>query len=311
MTGIIYGILIYRHNFSPYEYIGKVYYFLIQKVIPVSPWEIGIYEGPTPFDLSDPEHISNPVLTRRDITDVNARFVADPFMIIENEKYTMFFEVLNHETNLGHISYAESTDGKQWEYKRIIIDEPFHLSYPYVFQWNDDYYLIPESGEDLSVRLYRAVSFPDKWEYLGNLISGHNYLDPSIFQYNDMWWLFVSSGEGVLNLYYSIDLLKGWRPHPKNPIVRFNKNISRPGGRVFTHGGKIYRLTQDCGPSYGFQVFAFEITKLTEEFYEEKIASEKPIVTSTGKGWNAGRMHHVDLHKVGDRWVGSVDGRSK
>lgn len=308
VVGLSYGILIYRNHVFPYKHIEKTYSSFTSLI---SPWAVGIYEGPTPFDLSDPVNISNPVLTRDDVTDVDALFIADPFMTIKDKKYTMFFEVLNKETNQGDIGCAESIDGVKWEYKKIVIDEPFHLSYPYVFHWNDNYYLIPESGEDLSVRLYKAVSFPDKWEYIGNLLSGYNYIDPSIFQYKGKWWLFASSGTGVLNLYYSEDLLKGWKPHPHNPIVKFDKNIARPAGRVFTYKDRLYRLAQDGIPRYGSRVFAFEITKLSEESYEEKIASEKPIVTFTGKGWNAGRMHHVDLHKLGNKWIGTVDGRTK
>jgi len=306
--GVTYGMLIYRNRVFPHKHIEKAYASLGSFI---SPWSVGIYEGPTPFDLSDPEHISNPVLTKADITDVDALFIADPFITIKDEKQTMFFEVLNKETNQGDIGYAESIDGVKWEYKKIIIDEEFHLSYPYVFQWNDEYYLIPESGQDLSVRLYKARSFPDKWDFVGTLIGGHNFIDPSIFRYEDKWWLFASSNKGVLNLYYSEDLLEGWRPHPKNPIVKFNKNIARPAGRVFLYNGRPHRLAQDGTPRYGSRVFAFEITDLSEDSYEEKIASEKPIVTFSGKGWNAGRMHHVDLHQYGDRWIGSVDGRTR
>jgi len=37
--------------------------------------------------------------------------------------------------------------------------------------------------------------------------------------------------------------------------------------------------------------------------------SETPIVTRSGKGWNAAGMHHVDLHKIEDKWIGAVDGK--
>ncbi|MBU0529718.1 hypothetical protein KKF86_08195, partial [bacterium] len=215
------------------------------------------------------------------------------------------------ETYQGDIGYAESTDGYHWEYQKIIIDETFHLSYPYIFKWNDDYYLIPESHEDLSVRLYKAVSFPDQWEYIGNLIAGYHYVDPSIFRYNDKWWLFVATtpDDGVMNLYYSNNLLGDWRLHPMNPIVKLDNHIARPAGRVFTFNDHSYRLAQDSYTEYGLQVFAFEITELTEKSYAEKVISDKPIVTKSGKGWNAAGMHHVDLHKIGDKWIASVDGR--
>ena len=308
MVGITYGALIYKKRIFPYKHVEKAYSTLTGFT---NPWTVGIYTGSTPFDLNDPQNVSNPVLTREDITDVDALFIADPFMIVENKEYNMFFEVLNRETNQGDIGLAKSRDGVNWQYQKIVLDEPFHLSYPYIFSWDNNYYLIPESGEDMSVRLYKAASFPDKWEYVGDLLSGHTYIDPSIFHYKGMWWLFTYTYRGILNLYYSEDLLKGWRPHPQNPIVKFDKNISRPAGRVFNYEGRLYRLAQSGIPRYGSSVFAFEITDISKESYEEKIASEKPIITFTGKGWNAGRMHHVDLHKLGDRWIGAVDGRNR
>jgi len=310
IVGIFYGIEIHKDKIFPYGYFKKAYHHLIQETY--GPWSIGIYEGTTIFNLIDPEEISNPVLTGKDVDDIDARFVADPFMVSKNGKYYMFFEVMNRETNQGDIGYAQSEDGKRWDYRKIIIDEKFHLSYPYIFEWENNYYLIPESHEDLSVRIYKSISFPEKWEYIGNLLSGYHYVDPSIFRYKDKWWLFVSNRENnVLNLYYSENLLAGWRPHPMNPIVKLDKNISRPGGRVIVYNDKLYRLTQDDDPGYGIQVFAFEITKLSEKTYEEKMASETPIVTKTDNGWNAAGMHNVDPHKVGNKWISAVDGQNK
>ena len=313
-VGVIYGIVIHKYEVFPYEIIKTVHHHLFneEQDNAYGYWSIGIYEGSSPFDLSDPDNISNPVLTNKDVIDIDASFIADPFMVFKNGKYTMFFEALNRETNQGDIGYAESTDGRHWEYRKIIIDETFHLSYPYIFEWNDDYYLIPESYQDLSVRLYKAISFPDKWEHVGNLLTGYRYIDPSIFRHNDKWWLFVTTPyNDVLNLYYSSNLLGEWKPHPMNPIVKFDKNVARPGGRVITDNGQLYRLTQDDDPSYGIQVFAFEITELSEKSYAEKIVSENPVVTMSGKGWNAAGMHHVDLHKIGNKWIATVDGRSK
>lgn len=309
ITGMFYGVLMHRNELFPYDQIMGAYYYLIADTY--GPWSIGVYEGATPFNLTEKNSTNNPVLTGKSVTDIDAVFVADPFMLIKDEKYYLFFEAMNRGSGKGEIGFAESPDGKTWHYKKIIITEKFHLSYPYVFEWGNNYYLIPESGNDLSVRLYKATVFPEKWEFIGNLLHGDNYLDPSIFRYNDEWWMFVCNGNKNLDLYYSKDLITGWTPHPKNPIIRDNKNISRPGGRVFLNNGKMFRLTQDDLPTYGIQVFAFEITKLNEFSYEEKMVSPLPIVTKTGTGWNAAGMHNVDPHKVRERWISVVDGRNK
>jgi len=314
VMGIIYGISIHKYHVFPYKYIKTAHDYLSHEEVNVSygPWSIGIYTGSTPFDLADSEAILNPVLTAKDVDDIDASFVADPFMVVEDGSFYMFFEVMNRETEQGDIGYAESEDGMKWKYSGIIMDENFHLSYPYVFKWKDNYYLMPESNEDYSIRLYIASSFPREWKYIGSLMSGHHYIDPSIIRNNNKWWLFASvPGNDALNLYYSDELLGGWVTHPMNPIVKSNKHISRPGGRVFVYDDHIYRLTQDDDPYYGIQVFSFEITELSENSYEEKMISEKPVVSRTGKGWNAVGMHHVDPHKVGDRWIAVVDGQSK
>ena len=108
--------------------------------------------------------------------------------------------------------------------RKVVLDEEFHLSYPYVFEWKNEYYLIPESNEDLAVRLYKAESFPDKWEYIGNLISGYHFIDPSIVYYKNIWWLFVATvpDDGVINLYYSDNLIwwLGCTSHESNYKVR-------------------------------------------------------------------------------------------
>jgi len=222
----------------------------------------------------------------------------------------MFFEVLNRANSQGDIGYAESKDGNKWDYKKIIIDEPFHLSYPYAFKWEDNYYLIPESHEDLSIRLYRATSFPGEWQFVKSILNGEHYVDPSIFRYENTWWLFYTSPENdALNLYYSEELTGDWMSHPMNPVVKVNRHISRPGGRVLIHDGHLYRFTQDDEPRYGIQVFAFEIIELSTSTYKEKIVSDRPVVTMTGEGWNAYGMHHIDPHFIKGQWIAAVDGR--
>ena len=314
MVGVGYGIAISRNHVFPYEFLKMTYNFFYYEKPQNSDgrFSIGIYRGPSPFELHDPEDISNPILTGKDVTDIDAKFVADPFLAVEDGRFYVFFEVLNRATSQGDIGYAESGDGIKWEYKSIVIDEPFHLSFPYVFKWEDSHYLIPESHHDLSIRLYRATSFPGEWKFVKSILNGEHYVDPSIFRYDNTWWLFYSNPQNdALNLYYSDELMGNWLPHPMNPIVKSNKHISRPGGRVLVHDGHLYRFTQDDEPSYGIQVFAFEITQLSITTYREKLVSESPVVTMTGKGWNASGMDHVDAHFVNGSWIAAVDGRWK
>ena len=307
IVSCLYGILISKKHFFPYSFLKG---FNTHYANDTLNWSIGIYTGTSPFKLYNPANIINPVLTSKDVNDVVASFVADPFLVKEDSIYYLFFEVLNKKTNQGDIGYAISKDGLHWAYKNIIIDEPFHLSYPYVFKWDNNYYLIPESHQDLSIRLYKATKFPTKWIYVCNLIKGYHFADPSIIFCNNKWWLFVCTNENDnLNLYYSDNLFGPWKQHPKSPVIKNNKLFARGGGRIFSYNKKIFRYSQDCSSTYGKQVFAFEITKLDTLNFEEKKVRNESIIKASGIGWNKYGMHTIaPIQLSNEKWLSAVDG---
>ena len=275
-------------------------------------WSIAIYAGDSPFTLSASPGVINPVLTARDVTDVSARYVADPFMIRKDSFWYMFFEVLEDETGRGKIAYAQSDDALTWTYKGVVLEEPLHLSYPYVFACNDEIYMVPETGNALAVRLYRAVEFPIRWQFAGNLLAGKRYVDSSLVHYHDHWWLFTADAperNDRLCLYRSDRIEGPWTEHPSSPVITSNPHLARPAGRVFEYGGSLFRYAQDDSPWYGRQVWALEITKLSPTDYAERLVTEVPILRQGRYGWNSLGMHHVDPHPLdGDRWIACVDG---
>jgi len=257
--------------------------------------------------------VTNPVLTWKHVSDVSAAFVADPFMIRVGQKWHMFFEVMNRESRKGEIGLATSEDGANWTYQQIVLAEPYHLSYPYVFEWMNDYYMIPESYMAGSVRLYKASAFPTRWSFAGALFAGPFFADPSVLRYDNKWWLFVDASpemqHNTLRLFWTQDLTGIWKEHPLSPIVAGNPHIARPAGRMLVVENKPVRYTQDCCPTYGTQVRAFEITELTTRSYLEREIAENPVLTAGAAGWNEAGMHHVDPHLRDDgRWVACVDG---
>jgi hypothetical protein len=270
-------------------------------------WEIDIYAGDSPFSFAPAPGARNPVLTANDVTDIRAYFVADPFMIRENDTWFMFFEALNRQSQRGEIAFATSADGKRWKYQRVILAEPFHLSYPYVFKWHDQHYMVPESFEANAIRLYRAVEFPTRWAFVAALQAGEQYVDSSVFHAEGMWWLFTSfRTNDVLRLFNAEDLLGPWHEHPSSPVVRGDPRIARPGGRVLVFDGRVVRFAQDCLEEYGRRVRALEITKLTTSAYAEHIVSDDPISRPTRGAPR--RIHHLDAHRIGERqWIACAD----
>jgi hypothetical protein len=277
----------------------------------VRQWSIGIYTGASPFALRPSAHVANPVLTARDVSDVRARYVADPFMLRKASAWHMFFEVAE-ENGRGKIGYARSDDGQRWVYGGIVLEEPFHLSYPYVLVLDREVYVVPESGAAGDVRLYRANPFPNRWVLVETLLSGAPYADSSLVHYRDKWWMFTVSDPGhndSLRLYWADRIEGPWTEHPSSPVVVSNSHWARPGGRVFEYAGRLFRYAQDDAPWYGLQVWGLEITELTTRTYAERLVQDTPVLQRRRFGWNSLGMHHVDPHPLGEhRWLACVDG---
>lgn len=269
-------------------------------------WAIGIVRGETPFRLNAPE---KPLLRARDITDTAARFVADPFAVNENDVWYLFFEISSVSTHQGEIGLATSTDTTNWVYKQIVLNEPFHLSYPYVFKWDGTYYMIPESHEAKTVRLYRADPFPLHWTHITDLVQG-DYTDPTIVRYNNRWWLFTCSGRNEnMMIFYADELTGPWYAHAKNPVIALDRTRARCGGRIREVNGRLIRFAQDCLDRYGHRLLGFEITTLTPDSYSEQPLAENPLLNPDGSGWNAYRMHQLDLYQTStNSWIGFSDG---
>jgi hypothetical protein len=279
---------------------------------PQQVFSIGVLTGPTPWSLAEPSGTINPTLTARDVVDRCASIVADPFMLSAFSSWWMFFEIMVRPTNKGVIGLATSRDGISWRYERVVLEEPFHLSYPFVFSWHGEYYMIPETSQASAIRLYRAADFPYAWRWERNLITGWPFSDATPFVHDGVWWMMSetdrSGRHDTLRLYGAPDLLGPWSEHPQSPILHGNARGARPAGRIVVTPEGLIRFGQDCTKHYGSAVMPFLVTELSPSRYSEKALGQGPYLRSSGEGWNAGGMHHIDLHETGDGWLASVDG---
>lgn len=277
---------------------------------PPDVWTLGIYTGPSPFELSPPTGIKNPVLTPATVTDLGsqANILAHPFMVIKDAMHYLFFTVKGDHTKTGNIGLAESRNGLDWKYRQIVLREPFILAYPCVVKWRDEYYMIPETTSEPAVRLYRAVDFPTKWKYEGDLISGESYRSASLVHFQDMWWMYTSRpGNETLRLFFAKELKGPWTEHPLSPVVAKNLATARPAGRPVVIDGILYRMGQDYSRTAERQVHAYQVNEISPTTYQEK-RIESPVVKTSAKGWNSHTMHHVDAQQIGlGKWIAAVD----
>jgi hypothetical protein len=280
------------------------------RITPGHWFAIGIYAGPSPLALAPAPGVRNPVLTWRDVTDVPAIFVADPFLFRHEGAWLMFFEVMNERSYKGEIALAVSADGLAWDYRGIVLAEPFSLSYPHVFRWGRQIYMLPDGFEHDRVELYRADPFPTRWRPVATLLEGR-FADATLLRHNGRWWLFACDPftNGELRLFLADRLLGPWKEHPRSPIVAGDPCAARPAGRIVRWRGGLVRYAQVCAPRYGGGVRAFEIARLTPDEYVERPAAQPPLQPAEEGDWNAWAVHHVCAHRLGGgRWIAAIDG---
>jgi hypothetical protein len=251
--------------------LGKIIHELFLRVFFQDSWHLLFENHPNSgFDINKFKKITAPI----------DRFWADPSVILNENKVYIFVEEYFYKHQKGIISVIEcDQQGNRKESVPILIKN-HHLSYPFVFQDNNIFYMIPESSSNRSIDLYECEQFPDKWKYKMTLMKEVNAVDTTIFFYKSKWWLFTGIRENVgaykdveLFLFYSDKLLSSmWMPHPLNPVVS-DVTRSRPAGGIFNQNGKLYRPSQDCTHIYGHKINLNEIISLSETEYEEKIAT--------------------------------------
>ena len=202
------------------------------------------------------------------------RYWADPFPVFTGGRHHVFFEEHRYGEPHAHIAVVEIDASGMVGTPRVVLQRPYHLSYPSVFEWDGAWYMTPESASRRAVELYRATRFPDEWEHVGDLVSGLPAVDPTIARIHGRWWMFVgvliegASEATALHLYSAASPLGPWTPHRGNP-VKIDVRGARPGGRVFEVGGRYFRVGQDGAPSYGSGLRVFAIDELDDVTFRE------------------------------------------
>jgi len=205
-------------------------------------------------------------------------FWADPFIVEHENKHYLFLEVFPYARDLGHLSCMEIYDDGSYSQPKKILERPYHLSFPNIFEYDGIYYMVPETGDNETIELYEAVSFPYEWKFKHCLMDNIRAYDANVIFHNGLWWLFaaVAVTEGCptteeLYLYYADSpISKTWTAHTNNPIVS-DAISARPAGKIFEKDGVLIRPSQDCAGSYGAGINFCEIVELSKTRYKEKI----------------------------------------
>ncbi len=218
------------------------------------------------------------------------RFYADPFVIKKNGRNYLFFEDYRFSSQKGMISCCEVDAEGNCSEPCVVLERKYHLSYPFLFTWREELYMIPETRDNGTIEMYRTTKFPYTWVLEDVLMSDVAATDSTLLHYQDKWWLFTAgmsehaSPNDTLWLFFAESPMGPWTAHPKNPIVS-DPSHARPAGSLFFNNGELIRPGQDCSKGYGYAVHLHRVSVLSETDYQESLllsVSPDQIIGSRG-----------------------------
>ena len=213
------------------------------------------------------------------------RFWADPFLVERDGRRYIFLEEFPFALKRGILTCLTLDEHNRIAHKDIILERPYHLSYPFVFEHGGQWHMIPETGGNRTIEVYRCEHFPDQWVFEKTLMSGFRAVDSTLIEHDGRWWLFANVADDEnnatwdsLHLFYADSpLSEAWTPHPLNPIVA-DVRTARPAGRIFQRDGKLIRPAQDSSRRYGGGLHLQRIDKLsTTEYVETTVETLDPL----------------------------------
>ncbi|MBW8847070.1 MAG: hypothetical protein JF607_19050 [Burkholderiales bacterium] len=205
------------------------------------------------------------------------RYLADPFGLVRGDALHVFVEAFDYRVKRATIERHEfdlsfGPSDLRWRGQATVLDLPFHLSFPQVFEHDGETWMVPESFQAGEIALYRATDRSlDRWERQCALLSGLPGADASLVEHGGRWWMFytlVGAGgrdQRELHVAHAPALAGPWTPLAGNP-VRVNREGARPAGRPFVaHDGVLTLPVQDSSTGYGGATRLLRFPVLTPE----------------------------------------------
>jgi hypothetical protein len=204
--------------------------------------------------------------------------MADPFLWEANGRHHLLFEEIAAGQSRGRLGSVQVLPDGGFSEMTLVLDRPYHLSYPCVVPSHGDLFLLPESSAAQRVDLYRFRRFPDDVELISSPLEDVPLADTTPVFLDGRWYFFTTTNAPFAEtLLFSATRLEGpWRLHPCNP-VSMSVRSCRSAGHLFWRNGRLFRPTQDCSVRYGFAIAINEVIKLTpNEFVEQLVGCVAP-----------------------------------
>lgn len=262
-----------QYSIIAFREISKLIYRKINIDSTRNVWKIHIGKG----------NIENAVLWQTKTIDPPANeFWADPFLFEYQDKTYVFFENWEYSREKGKISVGIIKEDQITDVSDCL-DLDYHLSYPYVFEYENRIFMIPETGQMKRLEIWRCDHFPNKWSLEKTCFEseGRSLVDSTIAKdSNNQFWLFVNFGSrkflehGSDLCVFRIDspLMNEIIPHKLNPVVSDCRSARNAGNIYIDNKGRLIRPSQASQNGvYGECLNLCHVKQLTIDAYEEEI----------------------------------------
>lgn len=198
-------------------------------------------------------------------------WVADPFVFEKNGITYLFYEAYDLIQRRGKIGYSILKENGCASNVRIVIDEPHHLSFPNIYEKDGDIFILPETSEASNIKIYKAISFPDKWVmekvlvddlFTCDTIIGKDFSGKDFLLTSEMYRESVPNNNyascWVKNVLYPLD--DNMKVKGIGTLVAEGDYGIRNAGQFINKDTKVYRVGQNClKRQYGKGIVLYEV----------------------------------------------------
>ena len=198
------------------------------------------------------------------LPDDGRRYYADPVLFERGGQCHLFAEEYPYATQRGTICVAEvGRDGRVGDF-RPALESQHHLSYPFVFEYSGQVWMVPEACAGGSVELFRAEEYPHKWVHDRTLIAGVAGCDATILHDAGRFVMVLTTQRWLgttwdnQRIFYAASPLGPWTEHATG-LIRIDNALARPAGPALQRGDRLLRPVQNCADMYGGGITVLEV----------------------------------------------------
>ncbi len=215
-----------------------------------------------------------------------SKWFADPFILSREEaQMILLVEEFDSGVNKGRIAKITIDTNKSIITDcKIVLELPTHLSFPAIYRFNDNIYILPENSASGKSVIYQYNTVEDALVKPEVLIE-KPLVDPIIKKTKEGYELYATllgNGGGQELLVYSASDFLG--KYVYSHKIKYKDNSARMAGAFISWGDELYRPAQNCNWDYGMGIYLYN--------KEKRIELKPPFALYEG-------MHTINTYRDG------------